>query len=155
MEQLMDDMKHFPTFAQMAAILRITPEGLDSKRKVAISADLLKELISRCVAHLDFDEKWYLSKYPDVKEAWEKGQIKNLREHFIVSGYFEGRMPCEFPVDEKWYLNKYEDVRSAVASGKVTSAVQHYFKNGQFEFRSPCASLDSSMKRWARLTSQS
>jgi hypothetical protein len=154
MEMSMRDSKYFPNFAQLSSMLRIKPESLDSKRKIAISADLLKELIVRCLAHLEFDEHWYVSKYPDVKEAWEKGQIKDLREHFLTSGYFEGRFPNELAVDEKWYLDKYEDVRDAIASGKAASAAQHYFKNGQFEGRSPTAALESAVKSWAQLANK-
>lgn len=146
----MKESEYFPTFAQLSSLLRVTQETINSKRKIAISGELLKELIMCAIGHLEFDEKWYLSKYADLREAWEKGSIKDLREHFIVSGYFEGRLPRELSVDEKWYLDVYEDVRQAVAAGKVASAVQHYVKSGQFEYRSPSPSLDPLVRRWRR-----
>ena len=74
----MNDREYFPTFAQLSSLLRVTQESINSKRKIAISGDLLKELIMRAIAHLEFDEKWYLSKYPDVKEAWEKGSEESI-----------------------------------------------------------------------------
>ena len=46
----------------------------------------------------EFDERWYLMVYPDVREALERGAIPSAWEHFIRHGRSEGRIPrsaCE------------------------------------------------------------
>jgi len=143
----------FPSFAQLSSLLKIKPEILDSKRKVAIAGDILKELISRALLTVPFDEKWYLSNYPDLRHAWENGQIKDLKEHFITRGYFEGRSPSAAEFDEKWYLKTYPDIREAVAKGKIESAETHYNLNGQMEWRAPNAGLEADVLIWSKLAS--
>src|SRR5215470_5249256 len=118
----MIDVKYFPSFVQLSSLLRIKAEAFDTKRKVAIGADVLKDLVTRALVNVDFDEEWYLESYPDVREAYEKGQIKDLKEHFVTSGYFEGRQPYAMKFDEKWYLRNYPDVREAIAAGRIGSA---------------------------------
>lgn len=150
----MIDLTFFPSFAQLSSILRVKAEVLGTKRKVAIGADVLKELISRSLANVEFDQQWYLRTYPDVRDAWEKGTIKDPRDHFITTGYFEGRLPHETEVDEKWYLNAYPDVRKAIDERRIGSATEHYLQNGQTEGRSPNSSLEITMVHWSRLFAQ-
>ena len=143
----------FPSFAQLSSLLKVKVETLDSKRKVAVAGDVLKELISRALLTVAFDEKWYLSNYPDLRQAWENGDIKDLREHFVTTGYFEGRSPNAPSFDEKWYLKAYPDIREAVAKGKIDSAEEHYRQNGQMEWRAPNADLEKEVLNWSRLAS--
>src|SRR3546814_15419655 len=58
-----------------------------------VSTKVLRKLIEAALEGVEFDEKWYLKQYGDIADAHRKGQIVNLREHFITSGYFEGRRP--------------------------------------------------------------
>jgi hypothetical protein len=148
------DVKYFPSFAQLSSMLRVRSEVFETKRKIAIGADVLKELITRALISVDFDPEWYLATYPDVKEAYEKGRIQDLKEHFISSGYFEGRQPQAVKLDEKWYLKNYPDIREAIGAGRVRSAEEHYTQNGQIEWRSPNPDIESSVVRWSRLASQ-
>ena len=49
---------------------------------------------------LYFDAKWYLSEYPDIARAGVKAE-----EHYIRSGYREGRLPGPL-FDEEFYLSQ-------------------------------------------------
>jgi len=40
---------------------------------------------------LEFDEQFYLSRYPDVREAVEKGDFASGHEHYLGHGQHEGR----------------------------------------------------------------
>ena len=84
-----------------------------------------------------FDEKWYLTRYPDVASAVTTGIFKSGRQHFIEVGYFEGRRPREFEVDEKWYLETYPDVAEGLGKGVIKSARQHFNEHGYDEGRFP------------------
>jgi hypothetical protein len=84
------------------------------------------------------DEKWYLSRYPDVKTQLEPGQYPAYK-HFLEFGWREGRLPRDFRVDEKWYLETYPDVAEAVKAGRVKSAYDHFMENGYAEGRKPNA----------------
>lgn len=70
-----------------------------------------------------FDEKWYLSTYPDL------AGIKNLAEHYLLNGWKEGRNPSEAFVTKE-YLALNNDVRE-----KSICPLLHYEKNGKFEER--------------------
>jgi hypothetical protein len=41
----------------------------------------------------DFDEVWYLGRYPDVARAVELGQLSTGLQHYITYGRAEGRLP--------------------------------------------------------------
>ncbi len=84
-----------------------------------------------------FDEAWYLSKYPDVKDAVKSGVFKSGRHHFIEVGYFEGRRPRDFEIDEKWYLSAYPDVAEGIDKGEIKSAYVHFNDHGYEEGRFP------------------
>jgi hypothetical protein len=83
------------------------------------------------------DEEWYLARYPDVKAAIQAGKYKLGYQHFMQSGYREGRVPRDFRVDEAWYLATYPDVAEAIRSGHVKSAYDHFMQNGYGEGRKP------------------
>jgi hypothetical protein len=95
--------------------------------------DVLK-LLLRAV---DVDQEWYLSSYPDVASAVERGLYKSAKHHFIEEGYFEGRMPCEVDVDEGWYKSEYVDVAAGIESGRIRSAQEHFAAHGYIEGRLP------------------
>jgi hypothetical protein len=42
---------------------------------------------------LDFDEEWYLRRYPDVAKAVSEGRGKSGLQHYLVHGRREGRLP--------------------------------------------------------------
>jgi hypothetical protein len=149
-----DQSNFFPTFVQLSSLLRIKADILDTKRKVAIGADILKELIAKALANVTFDPDWYLETYPDIREAWEKRRIEDLKAHFINTGYFEGRLPNSACFDENWYLSTYPDVSEAIAAGQVKSAFEHYLRNGQLEWRSPDRLSEPEVEKWRKIGSQ-
>jgi len=80
----------------------------------ATKMSFLVELLRSRVAQIHVDESWYLNRNPDVRRAVRDGAVKDGREHFVTSGFYEHRLPYEICVDEAWYLECYEDVRQAV-----------------------------------------
>jgi hypothetical protein len=83
------------------------------------------------------DEEWYLSRYPDVKEAVAAGHVPSAASHYRWHGYREKRMPVRPEVDEAWYLLRYPDVRQAIRRGHVESAYDHFVRAGFYEGRLP------------------
>jgi hypothetical protein len=110
-----------------------------SKGKVTatVSYEDLLALIKRLLTVVDVDEDWYLVQYPDVAQAIARGQVASARQHFIDSGYFEGRLPFPISVDEKWYLANYPDVAASVRAGGEPSAQAHFVQGGYREGRLP------------------
>jgi hypothetical protein len=90
---------------------------------------------------IKFDEAWYLSKYPDVKEAVRRGVVASGREHYVLSGYYEHRLPTAILVNEKWYLDAYPDVREAMRAGVYKSGQAHFDLAGFREGRLPYANF--------------
>lgn len=43
------------------------------------------------VSRSEFDERWYLWKYPDVKRAVDQGAFKGAYEHYCIAGVREQR----------------------------------------------------------------
>ena len=119
-----------------------------TKSKVAVPAQLLRELLSLVASALPFDLDFYLTTYPDIRQAHEAGRIADPRKHFIDEGYIEGRFGSKPKVDEEFYKNTYPDVKSAIASGVVESAVNHYLRAGAFEARFANSESIESTKRW-------
>ena len=71
-----------------------------------------------------FDEKWYLSQYPEV----ESSGIDAI-EHYLTIGWEKGYNPSK-KFNTKWYIVKYRDVRDA----KV-NPLSHYILHGKREGR--------------------
>jgi hypothetical protein len=83
------------------------------------------------------DEEWYLSRYPDVREAIAAGHVQSAVSHYRSHGYREGRVPVRPEVDEAWYLLRYPDVCAAIRRGQVSSAYEHFVQAGFHEGRLP------------------
>jgi hypothetical protein len=98
-------------------------------------------LMAKRLAAIKFDEAWYLSKYPDVKDAVKRGLVPSGREHYLSHGYYEHRMPTAIHVNEKWYLQSYPDVAEAIRTGIYKSAQAHFDQSGFREGRLPFASF--------------
>src|SRR6516225_10659763 len=86
--------------------------GLEAGKPVTIQAKLFKVLLEVAVSQASFDEKNYLDRNPDVKDAVSNGSIANARRHYVGFGYFESRRGGTPAVDEGWYLRSYPDVAS-------------------------------------------
>ncbi len=96
-------------------------------------------IISLLLRGVEIDEAWYLAQYPHLADALKDGLIKSARNHFIHSGYFEGRLPSAPKFDEAWYVAQYPDVAEGIARGEIQSAQQHFMEHGCVEGRFGCA----------------
>ncbi len=130
-------MHFLPSFKTVRG--RMTTVTVNGKSKLTNSYDEFIEVIKLLLRGAAFDEKWYLSTYPDVAEAVAAGVYKSGRQHFIEVGYFEGRRPQNFEVDEKWYIQTYPDVGEGIKKGEIPSARQHFNQHGYEEGRYPGA----------------
>jgi len=98
-------------------------------------------LMAKRLAAIKFDEAWYLTKYPDVKDAVKRGVFASGREHYVLAGYYEHRMPVAIHVNEKWYLEAYPDVAEAIRSGVYKTGQAHFELAGYREGRLPFANF--------------
>ena len=105
----------------------------------AVKKSFLVELLRSRVAQIHVDENWYLTTNPDVCSAVKDGAVKDGREHFVTSGYYEHRLPYRICVDEAWYLENYQDVRLAVLAAIFPSGQTHFETLGYREGRLPFA----------------
>jgi hypothetical protein len=131
--------------------MALTPERLRTGSKVAVSLPVLRAVLSAAVSQLPFDAEFYRQTYPDIQQAYETGQIQDLRAHFIETGYFEGRLGADPGFDEQFYRRSYPDVVEALASGSINSALEHYVQAGAAEGRHANASEAAIAARWRRL----
>lgn len=116
----------------------LAPEGDTHFR---VERNLLVAMMGTTLSKIKFDEAWYLSKYPDVKDGVKRGTIASGREHYLRFGYFEHRMPTAIHVNEKWYLDAYKDVAEAIRAGIYKSAQAHFDIAGFQEGRLPFANF--------------
>ncbi|NER32609.1 MAG: hypothetical protein F6J93_00765 [Oscillatoria sp. SIO1A7] len=87
-------------------------------------------------ARLFFDETYYLSANPDVREAIAGGAFSQGWQHFGAFGAAEGRNPSA-GFDTAYYLSENQDVAAALASEAISSAFGHYIVFGREEGRAP------------------
>ncbi len=128
-------MKYLPPFAKCQTHMNITQ--IRGQSYVAMPHEEMRAMLRALLRHIPVDESWYLQRYPDVAGAIRSGRTKSARDHFITSGYFEGRWPSPIVVDETWYLAEYPEVARAVRDGIVESAQRHFEQNGYKEGRRP------------------
>lgn len=110
---------------------------LSADSDVSIPKQMLIQLLEIYLSCWDFDEDWYLTKYPDVGEAVKSGALESGWSHFRATGYLEGRIGAPSAVDTDWYLATYPDVAKAVIEGRVTNVQNHYVEFGHAEGRFP------------------
>jgi len=114
-------------------------EARTNTDRVALRYDELVTLIRSILEGISVDEPWYLATYRDVAQAIEAGQFSSAKHHFVMDGYFEGRLPYKIAVDEDWYLNAYPDVLESILNQSFQSAEEHFEKFGYGEGRLPAA----------------
>ena len=139
---------YFPHIDLILHSLRINRDRLSSKSKIAIDARLLRLMLQTIAATLPFSEDFYMETYPDLAEAYAAGKIPNLRQHFLDSGYLEGRIGSPPDVDEGYYLGAYKDVGKAVNAGDVANGAEHYMRAGAAEGRVPNAATRQLIDNW-------
>jgi len=135
---------YLPSFVTVARALGAPANIARESPGAAIPVDAraLRLLLQFVALAADYDEATYLKHNPDIAEAHEAGRIANLRQHFVESGYFEGRKASSVNLDGDWYLQMYPDVGESVREGIIASAQAHFALRGEIECRSPnCESL--------------
>lgn len=142
-------MNYFPSLDFLLSHLRIKKDDFKGSKKALVSADLLRLLVREALRSMPFDEAAYLAQNPDIAEAWKKGEIASLSEHFITYGYFEGRKFTSMAFDEKWYVSVNKDVAAGLKAGSVKSARVHYETIGEREGRAPSHAAVSDVAIWA------
>ncbi len=147
----MSNSEYVPHIDLVLQALRINRERLNSRSKIAIDARLLRGMLQALVATQPFDAAFYRATYPDIAAAADEGQIPDLHQHYIDSGYFEGRFGAPPPVDEAFYTTQYRDIGQAVLRGDVASGTEHYLRSGAAEGRVPRADLRAAIDSWMAL----
>jgi hypothetical protein len=112
-------------------------EELLSRSQIRMSREQFEALMRAMLRYVAVDEAWYRDAYPDVDQAIRNGKVRSAKDHFVASGYFEGRKCGRVLVDEKWYLTEYPDVAEGVELGEFMSAQQHFDSHGEKEGRLP------------------
>lgn len=85
---------------------------------------LLKQNVGLLYTSELFDTEWYLTSYPDIREAGV-----DPAEHYLTYGAKEGRLPCA-SFDGDWYLRQNPDVAESGMNPLI-----HYIKYGIAEGR--------------------
>lgn len=147
----MPQPSYVPHIDLLLQSLRINRDRLNSKSKIAIDAKLLKTLLQAVVAQAPFSEAFYRETYPDLAEAHAAGLIPDLHQHFVESGYFEGRFGAPPPLDEAYYTSTYRDVGQAVLKGDVESGLEHYLRSGAAEGRLPNEAIRPAVEAWMQV----
>jgi hypothetical protein len=128
----------FSSFATLRNQALLSPEGNTHFR---VERNFLIAIMAHKISGIKFDEAWYLAKYPDVKDAVKNKIVQSGREHYVLSGYYEHRMPCAIVVNDKWYLEAYPDVAEALKKGVYKSGQAHFEIAGFREGRMPYANF--------------
>jgi hypothetical protein len=122
-------MDYPPSFSSLKQQLNI-----DEGAVVVLSAERFKAMIRVFLELIRVDEDWYRGTYPDVAQAIADGVSKSAKEHYLLHGYFEDRLPHDVEVDAQRYLASYPDVAAAAAGGGP-GAKEHYLEHGYKEGR--------------------
>jgi hypothetical protein len=122
---------------------------------VILSNRTLHLLIEAALAGQDFDEIAYFRSNPDVARSVRDGHCPSAWVHYLLTGYYEGRMAGRTGFDEAWYLERYPDIKRAIASGECQSGHDHYADAGIREWRSPNKTAEPDIFRWHQAVSES
>ncbi len=109
---------------------------------VAVDQFLFFELMARRLSAVPVDQAWYLTTYPDIRDAIASGAVSSAANHYSRFGYFEHRMPRNIVVDPVWYIEAHPDVRDAIDKKVYVSAQEHYEIAGFREGRLPFAGFN-------------
>ena len=98
---------------------------------------LAYDLCQIILTDVGVDEEFYVARYPDIAPSLAAGHPATARDHYIQTGFFEGRLPFRITVDVDYYLEANPDVSFAIDNGQVESAQAHFDQAGWMEGRSP------------------
>lgn len=138
-----------PPFASIME--RLTAGAADADEggndAVIVPQKFLRFLLRCLLDHVDFDEAQYRACNPDVEAAIGQESFATGREHFVATGYFEGRAGGT-SVLETWYLARNPDVAAAKQRGKVASGEMQYRLAGAREWREPNPEAVGWIRAW-------
>jgi hypothetical protein len=115
-------------------LLGIAASELENET-VTVDAKGLRRLMQEFARHQPFDPEYYGESNPDIEAARLAGHISDLHEHFIRSGFFEGRLPAEPPFDPVWYAAHYTDLAATIPAHDVKALRNHFLSAGLAEGR--------------------
>lgn len=140
-----------PSYATIARAIGAPEAAVEllDEGNITISKKSLRLLLQYVALSSDYDEDFYLRENNDVAEAFEAGQVTDLRKHYRENGFFEGRKAANVDFDEDWYLETYIDVADSVAEGAFSSGLAHFLERGEIEMRSPNEDANSWVQAWA------
>ena len=107
------------------------------RTRVDMTYEDLQKMIRTLLEVVEFDELYYLSRYPDVATGIRQGHIGSAREHFVDHGYFEGRLAYRIEVDEKWYAENHPDLAHSIGTDEYSTGQDHFDGLGYSEGRQP------------------
>ncbi len=142
---------YVPPFESLLRALGVDRPGYERSSKIPLPKEVFKFLVKLALEASEFNEAGYLKENPDVADAVRRGEVKDVREHYIHFGYFEGRTGGTPTVDENWYLKTYPDVAVAVKLGQIGSAREHYNIVGGSEGRSPNPDYVPVAEKWKKV----
>jgi hypothetical protein len=151
MGSLVSGSNNLPNGRLLLDGLMLTPERFYGGSKAAVPLPVLRALLEVAVSTLPFDQEFYLSTYPDLRDAFLSDRVTDLKSHFIGEGYLEGRFGAKPDVDEEFYRDTYPDIAAAIARGEVESGLDHYVRSGALEGRFANARDMQATNRWLEL----
>lgn len=77
----------------------------------------------------DFQEEWYLLRYPDVRELMQQHGYVDVRLFYEEIGCHRGHSPNRY-FDEVWYRQRYPEVRRGLLERRWASGFEHYCMEG-------------------------
>ena len=104
---------------------------------LAVDQHFFFELFANVLKNAYVDEIWYMERYPDIRDASERGVVLGARQHYVQFGFYEHRIPYKIDVDEAWYLEAYPDVKAAIGDRHYASGQEHFERAGYREGRLP------------------
>ena len=79
-----------------------------------------------------FDADYYFNTNLDLHDAFDKSDLEGLKNHYIYSGWREGRFPFKVAVDQFFYIETYPDVQNYPGAPE-----EHFLAHGYKEGRLP------------------
>ena len=142
---------YVPHIDLLLAAMRIGRDRLEGDSKIAVDAGMLRALIQLAVGQQPFSEAFYRATYPDIAEAHAAGTVPDLHQHFVTTGFFEGRAGALPEMHDAYYMATYPDVAQALRRGEVASPTEHYVRSGAAEGRVPNAAVRAEIEGWIAL----
>ena len=124
-------------------------ESADLGREtLTVQARGLRLLLQQLGRMQPFDPEFYAETYPDIEAARLSGIVADLHEHFVTSGFIEGRLPSEPPFDPVWYAQYYPDLSQVIAAHDVVGLRNHFITSGLAEGRAGTAATLPAAESW-------